>query len=174
MQAFVRKHLRQDADLYRDIHAAQLWRTLGLSPVMDSSLRTYDSVQQFFTGYGLTYHRDDIARIAGFLNNASGKIGGEQILDEDILARALQRDPAHRGRPAGYPHFMYGDGTWARDIAPVLGCARETWVPFMSGFGGISIVMLPNGVTYYYFGDSSIWDWSPAVVEINNIRPVCQ
>jgi hypothetical protein len=174
MQAFVRRHLGPDADLYRDIHVAQLWHKLHLSPVMDSTLRTYDAAQQPFTCYGLTYHRDDIARIAGFLNFSSGTIGGETMLDQGILSRALQRDPAHRGKYAGYPHFDYIDGMWARDLAPVLGCTKETWVPFMSGFGGISVVMLPNGVNYYYFGDSNVWDWSSAAAEIAKIRPVCQ
>jgi hypothetical protein len=127
-----------------------------------------------FSGYGLTYHHNDIARIAGFLSLSSGKIGGETMLDDAILSRALQRDPAHRGMYAGYPHFNYIDGVWARDVAPVLGCARETWVPFMSGFGGISVVMLPNDAIYYYFGDSGVWDWSPAAIELNKIRPVCR
>jgi hypothetical protein len=174
MQTFVRRRLGPTADLYRDVHTAQLWRKLGLSPVMDTTLRTYDSVQQPFTGYGLTYHRDDIARIAGFLGLSSGKIDGEPMLDEAMLTRALQRDPAHRGMYAGYPHFTYVDGVWGRDLAPVLGCSSEAWAPFLSGFGGNSIVMLPNGVTYYYFGDSEVWDWSPAAVEINKLRPICQ
>ncbi len=167
MQAFARAHLGANADLYRDVHVAQLWRALHLSPVLDDSLRTYDTARQPFAGYGLTYHRDDIARIARFL------AGDEPLLDPALRARALQRDPAHRGMQAGYPHFTYVGGVWARDIAPELGCAKETWVPFMSGFGGNSIVMLPNGVIYYYFGDSEVWDWSSAAIEINKLKPVC-
>jgi hypothetical protein len=76
--------------------------------------------------------------------------------------------------PAGYPGFNYQLGFWSRDLKPVLHCANETWTPFMSGFGGNSVVMLPNGVVYYYFGDSAVWDWSPAAVEIDKIRPICQ
>src|SRR6185312_4616278 len=103
MQAFVRRQLGPSADLWRDIHGAQLWHPLHLSPALDSTLRTYDSDQQFFSGYGLTYHRDDIARIAGFLS--SGRLGNDTALDEAMRNRALQRDPAHRGMYAGIPHF---------------------------------------------------------------------
>src|SRR5262249_3388533 len=97
MQAFVKKKLRPGADLDRGIHLAPLWRKLGLSPVLDTTLRTYDTTAQPFGGYGLTYHRDDIAKLAAFLDVSSGRIGGETMLDQDLLNRALQRDPAHRG-----------------------------------------------------------------------------
>jgi len=172
MQEFVRRHLGRNADLWRDIHGAQLWRPLHLSPALDSSLRTYDSEQQFFTGYGLTYHRDDIARMAGFLS--SGQLGNDTPLDEAMRNRALQRDPANRGKYAGIPHFNYVDGVWARDLSAELGCKSEVYVPFMSGYGGISVVMLPGNVVFYYFGDSEVWDWGPAAREINKIKPVCE
>jgi len=172
MQAFVRAKLGANADLYRDIHIAQLWHPMHLSPAVDSMLRTYDAVQQPFAGYGITYHRDDAARIAGFLS-AGGTIDGKPMLDPGILNRALQRDPAHRGMYAGIPHFNYVDGVWARDVSSVLGCKTEAWVPFMSGYGGNSIVMLPHGVVFYYFGDSEVWDWFPAAREISKLKPVC-
>jgi len=172
MQEFVRRHLGRNADLWRDIHDAQLWRPLHLSPALDSSLRTYVSEQQFFTGYGLTYHRDDIARMAGFLS--SGQLGNDTPLDEAMRNRALQRDPANRGKYAGIPHFNYVDGVWARDLSAELGCKSEVYVPFMSGYGGISVVMLPGNVVFYYFGDSEVWDWGPAAREINKIKPVCE
>jgi hypothetical protein len=172
MQAFARRHLGNDADLYRDIHTAQLWHPLHLSPAIDVTLRTYDAAQQPFAGYGLTYHRDDIARIAGFLSSGAN-LAGQPMLDSGIVSRALQRDPAHRGLPAGIAHFNYVDGMWARDLAPALGCASPAWTPFMSGYGGISVVMLPYNVVYYYFGDSEVWDWSPAAKEIAKVKPVC-
>ncbi|MBV9044594.1 MAG: serine hydrolase [Alphaproteobacteria bacterium] len=172
MQAFVRKHLGASADLYRDILVAQLWRRLGLSPVLDTTLRTYDSEQQFFSGYGLTYHRDDIARIGAFLNRG-GMIGGEAMLDPTLFALAMQRDPTDRGVRAGNEHIHYKAGFWVRDVQPLLGCKVPTWVPFMSGYGGISVVMFPNGVVYYYFGDNLVFDWGPAAVAINKIRPIC-
>ena len=43
----------------------------------------------------------------------------------------------------------------------------------MSGFGGISVVLLPGGVTYYYFGDGGVFDWAPAAVEAARIKDMC-
>ncbi|MGB4859714.1 MAG: hypothetical protein WBP11_10335, partial [Dokdonella sp.] len=32
-------------------------------------------------------------------------------------------------------------------------CDKPTWIPFMSGFGGILVVMLPNGAVWYSAAD---------------------
>jgi hypothetical protein len=96
------------------------------------------------------------------------------MLDEALLGRALQREAAAQGLQAGAPRFRYADGFWAEDIGPTLKCPHAVWAPFMSGFGGISVVLLPNGVQYYYFGDSGIFDWTPAAAEIDKFRPMCE
>jgi len=173
MQAFVRQRLGADRDLYTDILVGQLWRPLGLSPALMDSRRTRDQDRQIFTGYGLVYHRDDIARLAHWLGTGQGRIAGRPMLDPALLDRALQRQAAPQGLQAGAAKFRYADGFWAEDIGPVLKCAHAVWVPFMSGFGGISVVLLPDGVQYYDFGDSNVFDWTPAAVAIDKLRPMC-
>jgi hypothetical protein len=39
------------------------------------------------------------------------------------------------------------------------------YVPFMSGFGGITAAMLPNGATYYYFSDNDEFGWLAAAAQ---------
>lgn len=165
--------LRQagEGDLYDDL-VAPLWRSLRLSPTTLGTRRTHDAARQPFTGWGLTYHRDDVLRIAGWLANGA-LVDGRPALDRGLLAAALQRDPERPGLPAGGPTYRYKAGFWARDISGPLGCPRPVWAPFMSGFGGISVVLLPGGVTYYYFGDSGVFDWAPAAVEAARIKDMC-
>ena len=160
-----------DGDLYDDL-VVPLWRALRLSPTIMDTRRSYDAARQPFTGWGLTYHRDDILRIAGWLWDGA-IIDGRPMLDQGLLAAALQRDPAHPGLPAGGAAYRYKAGFWARDISGPLGCSRPVWAPFMSGFGGISVVLLPGGVTYYYFGDGGVFDWAPAAVEAARIKDMC-
>lgn len=160
-----------EGDLYDDL-VAPLWRALGLGQTIMGTRRTYDATRQPFTGWGLTYHRDDILRIARWLDEG-GVIDGRPMLDPTLLAAALQKDPAQSGLPAGGPTYRYKGGFWARNIGDALGCARPVWTPFMSGYGGISVVLLPGGVTYYYFGDSGVYDWAPAAVEAGRIRDLC-
>jgi hypothetical protein len=157
---------RQDADIFRDVVDAKIYEPLHLSATAQASRRTPDGASQPLFGYGLQFNRDDIARLAVFIGQANGKIEGAQILDRGLLDLALQRVDGHHGAVvAAYPDFRYQLGFWARDIAPLVACAKATWVPFMSGFGGISVVMYPNGVVYYNVSDSgsaAAYDWSPS------------
>lgn len=159
------------ADVYDGL-LVPLWQALHLSPTIMDTRRTADAERQPFAGWGLTYHADDIVRIAGWLSGG-GRIDGRQMLDEGLLPAALQRDPTPSGLPAGIPGFRYKTGFWARDIAPTLGCSAPQMIPFMSGYGGISVVLLPGDVTFYYFGDSGVFDWAPAAVEIAKIKRIC-
>ena len=54
-----------------------------------------------FTGYGLTYEADDIARIANWLANDGGTFDGEPVLDTTMLDASLQRLPDVSGLRAG-------------------------------------------------------------------------
>jgi len=158
-------------DFYTGV-VAPLWRDLKLSPLIMDSRRTRDATAQPFTGWGLTYHSDDVVRIAGWL--ATGAlIDGRPALDQTMLDAALQKDPERAGLQAGGAAYRYKGGFWARDLGPVLGCKAPLWTPFMSGYGGISVIMLPGNVTFYYFGDSSVFDWAPAAVEAAKTTRMC-
>lgn len=169
---------RAGQDLFTDVLVADVFRPLGLSPVAYTTRRTYDSAREPFVGWGLTYHYDDIARLAVFLNGGAGRIGATQVLDAAMLAAALQRNPQDRGlQTAGLAHFRYKNGFWARDVQGLLGCAHPTWIPFMSGFGGISVVLFPTGIIYYNFADDgelASFDWGSAARQVQDIAGYCQ
>jgi len=174
MAAYLRQRQGADADLYRDVLSDGIWRKLALSPPVYVARRTYDSTAQPFTGYGLTLHRDDIAKIADFINVGHGAIGGEQLVDASMLRAALQQDEADHGLRASSDDFRYHDGFWAWNAAHVLGCRKPAWIPFMSGYGGIAVALMPNGMTYYYFSDSGVWLWASAAAEADRIKPFCE
>ncbi|GMU68167.1 MAG: hypothetical protein AMXMBFR37_05000 [Steroidobacteraceae bacterium] len=173
LQAFVRRHLGKDRDFYTDVVAGSLWAPLGLSPVLQSTRRTRDLAAQPFTGWGLLLHRDDIARIGRLLGERRPAIGGAPLFDATALDQALQRDPAHPGLEAIDASFRYAHGFWAHDVSPYIGCATPTWVPYMAGFGGITVLLLPNDTVYYYFSDGGEFRWSRAASEADRVRPYC-
>jgi hypothetical protein len=43
----------------------------------------------------------------------------------------------------------------------------------MSGYGGITVVMMPNGTTYYYFSDNEEYSWNSSVNEANKLAQHC-
>jgi hypothetical protein len=127
-----------------------------------------------FGGYGLFWTQDDIAKVVKFLNNDNGYANGSQILHPGMLQDSMQKNPNDRGMTAsGTTAFKYNNGFWAKDFKPADGYSCTFWTPFMSGYGGITVVMMPNGVTYYYFSDNDEFSWYNAVHEANKLSPHC-
>ena len=174
LNAYVRRMDGAGADFYRDVLARDIWTKLDLSPAVFVTRRTYDATAQPFTGYGLTLKRDDVAKIADFLNVGHGAANGTQLLDPVMLRQALQQDPKSPGLRASTDDFRYHDGFWAWNAQTKLGCKKATWIPYMSGYGGITVALFPNGMTYYYFSDSGIWRWAKAAAEANRIKQFCR
>jgi CubicO group peptidase (beta-lactamase class C family) len=168
----------EHADIFRDVVDARIYRPLGLSATARTTRRTADPAAQPLFGYGLQFHRDDLARLALFIGRDGGRIDGKQQLDPHLLDLALQRIDGQRGAVvAAFPGFRYQLGFWARDVAPLLGCKAPTWVPFMSGFGGLSVVLYPDGVVYYNVADSGsarAFDWGPSAAVANRIASFCR
>ncbi len=173
MRAFWRERHGADGDFYRELLADPLWSRLGLSPEVSVPRRTRDAAAQPFTGWGLTLRRDDAAKLGRFLAVDRGRSGEDRLLDAGQLEAALQRSAADPGLMAAGDDLRYNNGVWAWDAGPYLGCKGRAWIPFMSGFGGISVVMIPNGVVYYYFSDNGDFRWARAVGESQKFGTVC-
>lgn len=173
MNAYLRAQDGSNSDIFADAIVRDIWSPLGLGPVAKVSRRTYDGVAQPFTGWGLTYQRDDVAKLADFFNRADGQVSGAQVLAPTLLQAALQRDNADRG---GIPlaDYHYNNGFWAHEISADIGCSSPLWVPFMSGYGGISVLLLPNGASYYYFSDNDTYLWMSAAKEAHKLAALCQ
>lgn len=166
-------HERGGGDIYDSVLLEPIWHALNLSPQLDVTKRTYDDTSQPFTGYGLTYEADDIVRIASWLAYDGGVLDGKPVLDPAMLEASLQRLPAVTGLSAGHDDLYYNNGFWAYNAGPSLKCAEPVWVPFMSGFGGITVAMFPNGVIYYYFSDGHTFRWQSGREAAHAIRPLC-
>ncbi len=159
-------------DLFDDLLVDDILKPVGTSPTSHYSRRTYDSVQQPFTGWGMTYLRDDVAKIAVFLNVDDGKVDGNLLVDGYELDAALQRVPSDRGLDP-LADFKYNNGFWAHEIQSNISCSSDVWVPFMSGYGGITVLLLPNDTAYYMFSDDATFVWMKAAQESHRIRSLC-
>ncbi len=172
MAAYLRQHVEGDVDLYDGL-IVPIWKALGLSPATMVTRRTLDSQRQPFTGWGLVLHRNDIAVLADFLQRG-GTIGGQPLLDRAMLNEALQRDKRRRGLRAVVETQRYQHGFWAWNAAAALGCAGEAWIPALSGYGGLSAALMPNGATYFYISDGGQFAWARAAAASNRLAPFCE
>ena len=154
----------------------ELWKPLNMSPATYTTVRTIDSVAHPLTGYGLTFHRDDIVKVAEFLSMARGQINGVPMLDETLLSEALRETDNH-GLEAGSASNRYLHGFWGWNAASTAGgsaiCDGVRWIPYMSGYGGIGIVMLPNDMVYYFVSDNMEHGFKKTLIELNKIRSIC-
>lgn len=174
MRALLEQEAGEAVDLYETLLVEPLWDELLLSSIARETRTTYDGIRQPLVGWGLTFIPDDVARIANWLNAERALIGGGAMLDDELFAGAMQQNSRDRGLPAPSAAFRYNNGFWAHDIAGYIGCAHPVWVPFMSGYGGISIVLFPNGTTYYYFSDGYTQRWREAALASHSIRGMCE
>jgi hypothetical protein len=145
---------------------------LGLSPAALVTRRTYDGVEQPFVGWGLFFLPDDIARLGQFIESENGVVSGSRVLDLALFEAALQRSQTDRGLEP-VPGYRYNNGFWAKDVSTDVGCEEPLWVPFMSGYGGITVLLLPNGIIYYYFSDNDEFAWLEALRAADSIRSLC-
>ncbi|GII97358.1 hypothetical protein [Sinosporangium siamense] len=152
----------------------EVFAPLKLSAGTMTTLRTDNSPQGApYGGYGLFWNTDDIAKVAKLLNNDNGKIGRNQVLHPKVLADTMQRNPADRGLPTANVPLLYNNSTWASAFPPAASGGCTYHVPFMSGFGGITVAMMPNGASYYYFSDNNEFAWGSAVRAAEKLGANC-
>jgi len=180
MQKLLQQKRGPSADLF-DLVRDDIYKPLHVSAGMLTTLRTGNSDAGVPEGYfGLFYIQDDVVKLARFLNDYAGKLDGKQVLDPQRLRESLFRDPHTNGLMTGDPRQVlgtvhYNHAFWARRYTqleyPQLSC--DVWAPYMSGYGGISIVMLPHGAVFYVFSDAEEFVFNDAVLEINKFAPLC-
>ena len=170
MNTFLKQKLGAGADIHRDLLYPQILEPLHPSPVMRWSQRTYDGIAQPFTGYGLVLHNDDLARIA--LALSPGNTIGTTLAGTDFDS-AMFRSGSPWQTPPGKKGLAYSHGFWGIDISEWLACSSAIRVPFMSGYGGIAVALLPNNSVYYFFTDSNQHTFRNAVVEANKALHFC-
>jgi hypothetical protein len=197
MNAYLRQKQGAGADVF-ELVKSDVYEPLLMSQGFMSTIRTDNSPKGAPAGYyGLFFNKDDIAKISSFLNNASGKIHGIQVLEPTRLAEALFRGPRAEGagvpiagrklgsalgeaamgknsRPIGGAR-RYAHGFWGRRITrgefPDFQC--DFWISLLSGYGGNIVLLLPNGAIFYIFTDGGEFPWTGPLSIVGKLAPMC-
>ena len=173
-----------------------IFKPLQLSSSAFSSLRTYDDAQQPYSGYGLFFKRDDLARLCHWILNGGGALPTtasranqslpqirqrrQVVLDPTALNAALQREPLNRGLNPNHPSLdlRYNYGFWAQLFqGSSFGCpsgVEHYYQPYLSGYGGIRVVMMGNGIVYSYVSDNGEFpSMADAIQESRKFGALC-
>mgnify|MGYP001284514322 CR=1 FL=1 len=142
---------------------------LNLSETIKYSIRTFDKRSQAYTGWGMYLLRNDLKILAEFLHEVRNNKDNHVFLSEALNPSNLNSREAIKSED-----IFYNNGFWSKKFeGKKLGCKDDVWIPFMSGFGGITFALFPNGMSYYYFSDGYKYYWENAVEASNKIRPFC-
>ncbi|NDV91347.1 serine hydrolase [Alteromonas sp. 345S023] len=160
-------------DYYSDLLVEDIFKPLNLNPLIYESKRTYSTQSQVWGGYGLTLTGDDFAKLGRFVGQSDGQLNGQSLLDNTLLREALQQTSA--GGLSSGVGSRYQHSVWAYDLSASsqANCTTPTWLPYMSGFGGIGVVMMPNNMVYYYVSDNSEYGFIKTIKELEKISPIC-
>jgi hypothetical protein len=167
LNQFYKENVNSEGDIYYDL-LLPLWNSLELSDALNEIRRSLDNVQQPYAEMGMFMLPDDVVKIGQYFLD----IG--KTVDKGIMFDALQKNKNNRGLAAINNLMYYNKGFWVKRFSgDKFGCSSDLWIPFMSGTGGITLVLLPNNTLYYYFSDGDEYEWDKAVEFANNLRPFC-
>ena len=126
-------------------------------------------------GYGMFWTQDDIAKVAKLSRRPRRRRRAAGPPPWPSRRERCRSDPADRGvTTSGAMPFHYNNGFWAQDFMQRRQPAYTSpfSVPFMSGFGGITVALMPNGSSYYVFSDNNEFAWRDVVSESNKLAPM--
>ena len=197
MNAYLRQKQGPGADIFTLVKS-DVYEPLRMSPGFMSTIRTENGPNGAPTGYyGLFFNKDDVAKISTFLDEGTGKIREEQVLEPTRLAEALFRgqaaDRAGVPIPGTNPHSALGNIATNKNSQPISNARRyahgfwgrritggefqdfqgDCWISLMNGYGGNTILLLPNGATFYVFSDGYEFPWTPPFSLAAQLAPMC-
>jgi hypothetical protein len=152
MDAFLKSQEGPEADIW-DMVVEEVYHPIGIwhAPIMRTVEPDGGRGLPIF-GYGLYPTVDDVAKVAQLYHD------GEQLLHPGRLAVAL-----YQVEGAGFPNgdrnavgeFRYSYSFWG---LPYRSDGKVFHVPFMTGYGGNQVVVMPNGVTAFRLADVLVYD----------------
>ena len=181
LNAYLKSQQGSSADLF-NMASTDIYQPLLTSQGFQSTVRTDNSTTGAPNGYyGLFFNIDDVAKIGQFVDAGTGVINGTQVLDPTRLQEALFKTSnaglavPDVGKPTYKNTWVYLHNFWGKKVTsaefPSISCTFT--IPFMSGYGGNTIMPLPNGATYYVFSDAYEFPIDAAITQIGTLASYC-
>jgi hypothetical protein len=138
--AYAKLNLGENIDAFDDV-LVPIYQELGLSHYIRGIQRTTDT-NDAWGGYGLSATVNDVIRLAQYLRDEA--ISGE-LLDSTMVNEVLT--PESKGFPLSTDYLNYDNGFWRLNVGSrtqMSACGDNTQVPMMSGYGGHTLLILPD------------------------------
>lgn len=174
MESFYKSMAGPDANVWQ-MMLDEVYRPIGIRVL--PMIRTTDADPIPIYGFGLFLNAYDTARINQLLDR-DGAYNGQQILHRERTRQSL-----YRTSDAGYETFVsvttdratqsarYLNSFWSFFLQGPAACTAR--IPYMWGFGGNFVVIMPNGISAYRFADGDVHDPAALALAASTIRPAC-
>tara|TARA_R110002096_G_scaffold436071_1_gene666877 strand:+ start:58241 stop:59908 length:1668 start_codon:yes stop_codon:yes gene_type:complete len=172
MSALWKEHHQQESDFFNDLIVKSIFEPLGLSASTKWIRRSYDDEAQPFTGWGMLLNRNDLVKLMTFLGGYNEHLDPTKVFADEMFRTAM--NAAQSTRPTANEIYGYANGFWAYNLKNKLGCAVDHYAPHMSGFGGLSAVILSARMGYYSISDGGTHAFLNALFELHKISPLCE
>jgi hypothetical protein len=172
MDAYLKRKEGPNAQLW-DMVLDEVYRPIGiLHAPMLHTVEPDGSRGIPILGFGLTPTIDDLAKLVKLLQGR-GQHHGNQILSAAKIDEALRRTAAGLSTrvPSRFGDQRYHLSFWSLPYRTALGCSVH--VPYMLGYGGNIVLLLPNGVSAFRIADGHTYDPETMILASEAIRPLC-
>jgi len=170
LDSLYRQKEGEDADIWQ-MMLDEVYGPIGIHHMPQTGTIETDGPGVPFLAWGIYVTIDDIAKIAGLLQNG-GMHNGVQLLSRPGLAEAFY-DTDVRGLPTGEENRFgpktYHLSLWQEGYATESG--QTFYAPRMSGWGGNIVQMMPNGIIGFRFGNGGDKPLEQMTVIADKIRP---
>lgn len=172
MDAFLKEKEGSQADIW-DMVVEEVYQPIGVqhAPIMRTIEPDCSKGLPIF-GYGLYPTVDDLAKIVTLLQNG-GRHEGQQLLHPGKLAEALYQGEAiglPTGQSSPFGEQRYNASYWGLPYQNSEGVAIT--VPYMMGYGGNLVALVPNGLTAFRFADAHNYDVYSLVRAAAEVEPI--
>lgn len=172
MDAYLKHKEGPNAHLW-DMVTEEVYRPIGIfhTPMMHT-IEADGRRGVPLLGFGLTPTIDDVAKLVNLLQ-ARGRHNGAHLLSAAKLDEALRRTAAGLSTrvPSRFGDQRYHLSFWSLPYRTVQGCSFD--IPYMLGYGGNIVALLPNGVSAFRFADGHTYDPETMMLAGEAIRPFC-
>ena len=179
MEEYLRRNEGPSADLW-DMLQNEVYRPIGVHHAATNRTIEGDGskgLAVMYAGYYPTL--GDLAKIATLFQN-KGLHGDTQILYAPML-ETMMAGPKDRGLPTGgandFGEDRYFMSFWTTRFDTGESC--KLYVPAMSGWGGNTVVLMPNGMigirlAKNWDGNEAVDDFTGMIAVANRLAPFCK
>ena len=159
------------SDVFTDVLVSEIFSQAGLSAVVNKTRRTQDGFKQPFAGYGLFLLPSDVMKLMEFLNQQLS-VPESSMFDRQSFENAM-RISSSVGTQTAFKNIRYSNSFWAYNLKETIGCEEDSYVPYLMGYGGLSVVFLTPEIQFYYISDSHVYNWRGAAIELHKFTDLC-